>query len=1752
MIFIKDVVITNKIDETDRLVVYLGFREEDRKPVVLKISKRKSNLEHEYKILDFLHGQGTVLPSSFEEREEEAILILEDGGVSFNKLLFKKGVTLLEKVQYMLDAVSALEEIHHQKIIHHDLRPRSFVVNKENNITKIVNFGVANVLHGKNVEVLAPNYIENKKTIKYAPPEALIQSENLVDYRSDYYSLGVIFYEMLVGDIPFFEENALKFIHFKISKTPKSPFEIDSTIPKILSDIVMTLLQQKPEDRYQSLEGLKKDLKKVLFEIKNGKENFSFPLSKRESSGALQFPLQPLGYIKERRDILGMIQRSIQEESEILFLTGPPGIGKTKLISSLKEAMYDVDGYFVKGHFEKRTEQVPYSGIIEVFESFIQQILMETPEKYETWKEILGQALFPNAQVLIELFPSLEKILGPQPPLLDLNPLGARNRFNVAFYNFMNAITTPEHPLMIFLDNSQWMDSASLKLFNILLPRIHRQSFFLVFSYEPLPEKHFLMDFIEGVKKMGFKTSFLELEGLQEKDISLLFSKVFSLEEKELQELTKDFFDKTKGNPLFIKDLTIECYQKEMIFFDNIEKRWRWKLSEIQSKKVPEDLSQWIVEKFLKLPEALQLDLKWGALIGNEFDLFSLEKLTGQDRETIKNNLSIAVEEGYIFLANENFDKNIEYQFSNLNVKDVIEKTIEPSDRASMYLAIGRLFSTEGESHQHSNNIFNLAYYFNQGVLKITGLNEKKKLAEINLEAGKNARKWIANKIGLDFFKKGIELLGEEGWEHSYDLTLSLYTFAMEAAYLNMDYEEMKEYEKIILMKAKNSLDKVKVYLLISTFHTSQRNYKEALEKGLEGIRALGFNFNTKANFLRVLWWMLRLNLKLYRKGKEDLIKMPIATDPRISPALLILDELGVPAYFTDLNLLALLTFRAISEINFKYGATPELSMNYMAYAVMLCSVLKKPKKGYEYGQLALELAENFKSEQLKARLYFLYYGYVFHWNAPLEESLEKLKESFQIGLEVGDFVYAGFSVSNYIGGLFCVGGALSFLEEEAENYLKLLDKINQKAAREQVNIFLKLSLYLQGKIKKETEEIDFLYADEKWNKEKNIESTVLQTFFFSKLLANYFSSDFKTAYEQTPSLKYHTRRSRGFLREGPAYFFMGLVALEYYGLSEPKKRKSVKALIKFCIKKMKFWSLQVPSNYHHRYYLLLGQGELTYGDEAKGVGYLEKGIFLAKKNRYRHEEAIGNELLGKFYFSKKQEKLAKFYIQDALTKYQRWNAEIKVLELKEKYDDLLRSENSAPTISLVPQGGTTFSSSADIDLSMITGFLRTISEEIVLENLLGKLINIFIENFNAEKSCLLLEKNNHWYIEAQGEVGKESVILKSLPLEGWLPISVIEETILDRNPLVFYNAEEDLKFSKDPYIQKNRTKSIAALPLLSHGVLKGILYLENNAIENAFTEDQLALLNLLSSQIIISIDNARLYTDAADLNKNLSILNETLIKTKEAYSHFVPEQLFGLLNRKNVTEVKLGDHAKKEMTVLFSDIRGFIPMLESLGSEESVSLINRVISYYQPEVTSHHGFIDKYMGDGMMALFPTNADDAVQGSIGVVKRVRALNEELFKEGKQPIVMGLGLNSGSLMLGTVGGKTRMDCTVVSDVVNAGARIQGLTRNYRVPLLISEETYKRLKNPNAYHIRKIWFGSLRGKLETITVYEIFDGDPKERQELKEETKVDFEKGVEEVRLENWKGALEAFQKVFLKDPEDSATLFYINFCKEKLF
>jgi predicted ATPase/signal transduction histidine kinase/FixJ family two-component response regulator/tRNA A-37 threonylcarbamoyl transferase component Bud32 len=1486
-------------------IVYRAIKEIDQTSVIIKALKAEypslkeiTGIKHEYKILNSLIDVNEVIkPLGLEKYQNRLSLVIEDcSSVSLNNFSDTHKLTIKNFLIIAMQLASALANIHQKQVIHKDIKPQNIIINPKTLTVKLIDFSIASHLSRENQNVSNPNLIEG--TLAYMSPEQTGRMNRSLDYRTDFYSLGVTFYQMLTGLLPFDSNDPLEIIHSHIAKIPYSPHEINSEIPPAVSKIVMKLLAKMAEDRYQSALGLKADLDFCLQQLENYNQIVEFTIGQLDFSSQFIIPQKLYGREAEANTLLNAFERISQGQSELMLVSGYSGIGKSSLVNEIHKPIVRQRGYFISGKFDQFKRNIPYVSLIQAFQELMRQLLTESAESLQMWNSKLLAALGQNGQIIIDVIPEVERIIGSQPAVLQLGAAESQNRFNRVFQQFIHVFTKREHPLVLFLDDLQWADSASLKLIELIVTDSDSEYLLLIGAYRDneVSATHPLVQTLEQIQKIRGSINNIVLQALDIGYINQLVAETLRSRMLAVEPLAELLFQKTGGNPFFLTQLLKYLHQENLLFFNFERSIWQWDIQQLQDINNTDNVVDLMVSQIQKLsPQTINV-LKIAACIGDKFTLDVLATVNQTTQSETAADLWSALQAGLIVpLSNAYkvplvFDKQeinqgdeqadiITYKFLHDRVQQAAYSLIPDEQKKATHLRIGQLLLQNTTPEERKENIFALVNQLNYGTELLTSQSEKYELAQLNLIAGQKAKAATAHDSAVKYLQLGLELLAEDSWNNQYELTLMLYEEAAEAAFLSGDFDLMQKFIALVQNCAISLLDKVKVYEIQIQAYLGQNKLIDAINTGLQVLKLLEVKFPETVNPSDIEQALVETASILDGKEPSDLLYLSEMSNPDKLAALRLLSSLSIAAYLGAPELIPLVVCKQVN-LCIQYGNASVSPHTYSLYGFLLCGVVGDIERGYQFGQLALDLVAKLNAKEVSTKTYQLVCVFIQHWKEHVNNSLETFRSNYSRGLEIGDLEYAAYGAFAYCYQQYLVGKQLTLVEKEMATYWNAISKIKQETSLHYQEIYWQAVLNLMGK-----NHNPCILNGEAYDERKMLplhhstnDHVAIYFVYLEKLKICYLFENYSQALENLNQTENYLSAAAGQLVFVLFHFYDSLIRLALYSDNLEYQQQSILTRIQSNQAKMQKWAHHAPMNHLHKFYLVEAERHRVLNQNLEAIENYEKAIALAKENKYINEEALAYELAAKFYLSWGKETIAQTYMTNAYYAYQQWGAVAKVKDLEARYPKLI---TSLPIIQkleknykeITQTSSTIIASTNNLDLMTVMKASQALSGEIVLSNLLAKLMQIVLENAGAQTGYLILEIDGNLLIEAKAAVEQQDVIvMQSQPVatSHELPISVINYVArMHDNVLCSHTSCEGI-FAADPYIVTHKPKSLLCTPLLHQGKLAGILYLENNLTTQAFTPDRLEILKLLSSQAAISIENARLYSDLATANATL------------------------------------------------------------------------------------------------------------------------------------------------------------------------------------------------------------------------------------------------------------------------------------------
>ncbi|MCC5655172.1 serine/threonine-protein kinase PknK, partial [Nostoc sp. XA013] len=1297
MIALPGIAIQNKIYESSNSLVYRGIRD-DGVGIVVKMLKldypspqELTRYRQEYKITRSLNLEGVIKAYSQQDYQRTLVILLEDfGGESLEQWMHKRPdifcpMPLSTFLGLAIALTDILGRIHAANIIHKDINPGNIVLNLDTGVVKIIDFGIATRFNRTNPTFKSPHVLEG--TLAYLSPEQTGRMNRLLDYRTDFYSLGVTFYELLTGELPFPTTDVLELVHCHIAKYPIPPNEINTTIPKPVSDIILKLMAKNAENRYQSAWGIKADLEICAEQLEEIGQISSIQLALQDVSGQFQIPQKLYGRDKEVAMLLAAFDRVACPESnpvaslpnnsettsqseqrgkpkfqvEMMLVSGYAGIGKSALVQEIYKPITQKRGYFISGKFNQFGRNIPYSAIAHALQKLVQQLLGEPDKQVQQWRSRLLTALGSNGQIIIDVIPEVELIIGKQLPVPEVGATEAQNRFNRIFQNFVRVFCSKEHPLVIFLDDLQWFDSATLKLIELILLDEQTQYLFLIGAYRDseVHSTHPLVLTLLELRNQGAVLQEITLAPLTLKPLSQLIAETLGRNIDTVRSLAQLVLRKTEGNPFFVGEFLRMLYSKNLLIFNAKQLSWQWDIAQIQAQNITDNVVELLLHQLKKLPNETRRILRLAACVGAEFDLETLAIICERSPQAIFQGLLAAIQAELIQPLSE-LDENLlvkDYKFLHDRVQQAAYALIDESHKQVVHLQIGRNLLEKTSPEQRSERLFAIVDHLNHGVELVTAQLERTEIARLNLMAGQKAKAATAYEAAFKYFTTGLKLLNSESWLTEYDLTLALYSEAAEAAYLHGCFDEMEQLVEVVLARAKTVVDKVQAYDSRIQGYLSQGNLKEAVETGLEALKLLGIDLIENPSQADIQRESESTATLLAQREIKDLINLPEMTAPEPLAAMSILASMRSAAFLTLPALWILITFKTVN-LSINYGNAIWSSLFYAGYGFVLCGVVQDIELGYEFGKLALGLAERLNTRG-NARTLMFSNVHIMNWKVHFRNTIPMLADAYQNGVETGDFETAGYAAYYVCYNSFFAGESLTQLEQKTAVYSKSIDQIRRESPSNWLAILRQTILNLQDRPENSSRLVSRLHNEEQALSHAIAvkDGNAIQILYLHKVMLCYLFEEHHQA-EQTAILARQHFEEVTAITVLPIFCFYHSLALLSLSLDASNSQK---AAWLNCVntnqEKMQKWAEHAPMNYLHKFYLVEAEKARVSGQFFEAEELYERAIAGAAENEYIQEEALAYELAAKHYLARGRSKIAQTYMKEAHYCYDHWGA---------------------------------------------------------------------------------------------------------------------------------------------------------------------------------------------------------------------------------------------------------------------------------------------------------------------------------------------------------------------------------------------------------------------------------------------------------------------------------------------------------------
>lgn len=1505
-----------EIYRNESTVVMRAVRQQDNLPVVIKYSaneypplKQAASLRNEFDILQGLQSPQVIQAYSLERLHNRMLLVLEDfGGSPILHYFSGKKISIQVFLEIAIEVTDGLLAIHEYDIVHKDISPTNILFNPDTHEVKIIDFGISTRISHETQVLKNPDGFEG--TLAYISPEQTGRMNRTLDFKTDLYSLGATFYHLLGGMPPFENTDAMELVHAHIARQPRPLSQINEEIPQVISDIVTRLMSKAVADRYQSAIGLRHDLQQCLSQwVERGEIN-PFPLAERDVSTKLEIPQHIFGREAEVDTLLQGFDRVVQGDTELLLVGGYSGIGKSSLVREVHKPIVRQKGYFIAGKYDQFDRGVPYSALAQAFDQMVQSILTESSEQVASWRSQVQDALGPNGQIIVDVIPLLEQLIGPQPAVPTLPPTEALSRFNQVFQNFVRVLAQARHSLVIFLDDLQWADNPSLVLLEGLLCQSNIAHLFVIAAYRDneVDAAHPFMLAVQAIRKSKTNVSAIVLSPLTPGDAGALISGTLRSSQEHTVPLAQLLYEKTGGNPFFLIQLLYSLHETHQLTLSPDDAKWRWDIKELQSTGITNNIVELMSARLKHLPKRCMDFLKTAACIGSQFDLKMLSTVSQTPYHVTAQHIWPALIQGLIVPISKDYQaahelipaqtyssKNAEplraglnealreeiesgrfnahYRFLHDRVQQAAYLLIPEQDRKFEHLRIGRLLLAGCNTEvQREEMLFEVTRHLNIGIDLVIDESEKVVLAKLNFQAGKRAKAAAANKAAVQHFSITLSLLGPQAWRQHYELLFELHNSQAECQYLIGNFQASDRLSMEAVTHGRSQADKATAYSTRVQLFMTGSEFSKALQAGIEGLTLLNFNVprsddeKTRACNAE----LAGINERLHGVAVATLVELPAMKDPVKKTAMDLLVPTWCAAYFAgDMKLSALTVYWMVST-SLEYGNCDASAMGYVLHG-MLLAIEGNYRRGFDFGMLGKTLnEEKFVNPVYTPKVCNMMANSLNPYFNHLESNLPYYMKSYTTGPQIGDIFYSLWAAHLMILVRTMKGDNLDDVLRESDKYVHFVRDIKDGNIINAYDLHRQILLGLQGLTKSpgsldtdtfnEAEHVQY-FQDSKFHV-----GTLWYGVFKTGLqvMLGQFSEALQTAELTESAIPYDI----GLWSTTNHFFYQSLAITKAYAdVAQPEKTRYNERL-KRNLEKFKLWSENGPANFLHRYQLMSAEQARLEGRDADAQTQYDLSIENAAAGKFIHDEALALEFAALFYLQKGRKRVAQVYLSDAYYAYRRWGASSKTNLLEQEFGELLL--NAGVKLDTIKTGNTVAvtryisvtDGNSSLDFATVIKANHAISQEIVLDKLLGTLMSTLMENAGAERGVLIFEKHGELFIEAQASIQGSAVVRRPLQDFPDLIHGVVNFVHRTHDNLILDDVYQDHRFINDEYVVRAKPKSVLCLPVMNQGRLLGLAYFENNLSSNVFTVNRITVLELLISQAAISIENSTLYQE--------------------------------------------------------------------------------------------------------------------------------------------------------------------------------------------------------------------------------------------------------------------------------------------------
>lgn len=1569
-----------------------------------RIAGRLSEVDGVRKVLELIpHGSGNLalVSEPFETTLE-----------AHSAQLGTQGLSIRQVLEIALQLIDSLTGIHAHDIVHKALTPQHVLLNPLSGTIAVSGFSMASELDQERQTAQISQHPQGP--YPYMSPEQTGRMNRDLDYRSDFYSLGIMLFELLTGQRPFEANTALEWVHSHISLAPPKAHQISKKIPERVSAIINKLLAKNPEERYQSTAGLSHDLMHCADQLDKGCQIEHFKLGQKDVIEKFLIPQNLYGRETELKELLWLFQSATSGKAEFCLVHGYSGVGKSALVNEIDRPLVREKGYLVQGKFEQFQQSEAYSALTSAFRSLVHQVLAQSNGGLDEWRRRLLGALTPNAALVVDMVPELELIIGPQPEVVDLPPAEAHNRQQLVLAAFLRAFSAAGRPIVLFLDDLQWSDAPTLDLLRRLISSREQTHLLLIGAYRsnevgighPL---RLLLDDLQAQKNIHE----LPLGPLDKDSMSRLVADALNRETEETHELSNMLYHKAQGNPFFTNELLRQLHKEGAITRDPNSRQWNWNLDAASWSTVSSDVVEFMIDNLRRLPVSTQQVLQLAACIGGVFNLHTLAAIYEHSISETAAALLPALKQQTILPLHNDYrlvDDNTEpedinpvYRFQHDRIQQAAYALIVAQRLGEVHLSVGRLMMQHVGESVPDDRLIDIVGHLNEGLTLIQSSGELLQLARLNLRAGIRARRSAAYEAALKYLRTAKQLLPANPWQELPELMTQLAAETQQCTYLTGHTEEADQWIEKMLQHANSDLERSNILATRTRQYATLGRMEDSIQSAIQGLAMLGMDFTDHPTTDDIALEQQLVIENLDGRQIADLINAPLVEDPATLSAMRLLMEIFAAAFLSGSgNLFSYLVLKAVN-LCLRNGKSPEAAFIYAAYGMLLCGELDDPVQGYQYGKAGLEINQQLDDLALRARVIYVYAMFIHHWSNHWSTLTPWFRKGIEAGYQTGDLLYLAYSALDCI-----IWDPNLDLETANKLHTENLEIVRECAYQDSLDsgtLFLQLQRNLLG-----LTHASLTLSDDDFDAEQCLAG--MQQRRFMTGIANYhiYNAEIGLLYNDYDFALEHVREQDKLIKSAMSLpqlvrfnIVSFLVLASRYAEMAATQQTETRNRLQKELSHMKRLADNCRDNFLHLQYLM--EAELASINELceKSLDRYDAAIDLARQNGFLHDEAMAFERAALHLLKNGRKRSAEGYLRGAHRLYDRWGAVRKLEQLEQLYP-VLRE--------LIPGLDSTghLEDQKDLDLASIMKASREISGEILLDKLLKTTLSILLENAGGQWGCLVVRQQDRLVAEVVIPP-PEGLSTRQMPTHALvednsgnripLPVTLISRVLHNGEAIVLHDAANHGQFVQEPYILRLAPSSVLCVPLRRER-FEAALYMENNLASGVFNEDRVEVIRLLAAQALVAIENARLYEQVQDYSKTL----EEKVAERTARLEQLNKELQGLVDHDGLTGVanrRRGDAYLLEswsllrrnglpLSIIMIDIDHFKAYNDNYGHQAGDNCLMLVAKTLNQQLRRPTDLVSRYGGEEFLLILP---DTDAAGAAQVAEQLRSAVEAL-------------------------------------------------------------------------------------------------------------------------------------------------------------